>query len=141
MNIENTVGRLKLYFNKEFETSDNHKATIHQDNRHKGRCWFIRAKIKIKPNARHIQYISDNIKELGNKFFKQLTKRYIISIDFNNEDKQNGRFEKKYKWTQISYDICFVYKSDLEEIYEITSPLIKEIDDSIQKIIQTTNKF
>ena len=137
MNIENTVARPKLYFNKEFETSDNHKATIHQDNEHKGRCWFIRAKIKLKPNARHIQYITDNIKALGDKFFKQLTKRYIISIDFNNEDKQNERFEKKYKWTHISYDMCFVYKSDLEEIYEITSPLIKEIDDSIQKIIQT----
>ena len=86
MNIENTVARPKLHFNKEFETSDNHKATIHQDN----------------------------------------------------EDKQNGRFEKKYKWTHISYDICFVYKSDLEEIYNITRPLIMEIDESIQKIIQTT---
>ena len=138
MKIENTVARPKLHFNKEFETSDNHKATIHQDNEHKGRCWFIRAKIKLKPNAQHIEYISDSIKALGNKFFIPLTKRYIISIDFNNEDKQNGRFEKKYKWTHISYDICFVYKSDLEEIYEITRPLIKEIDDSFQKIIQTT---
>lgn len=136
MKIENTMaGRPRLRFYKDFETSDNHKATLHQDNEHKGRCWFIRSKIKIAPDKKHIQYITENIKSITEKYLKENTKRYLVSVDYNREEKSIENFNKKYKYTNITYDIIFIAKGTLDEIYELMTPMVTQIDNAIQKII------
>lgn len=135
MDFENDfiMPRNKTHFYQEYTTSDNHKSIIHQYDNHKDKCWFIKGKITLEPNERNVQYICGMIESCGEQFFKKNANRHIVEIEYSKDLKSAKYYN--YKETKISYLICFLKKGTLEEMFELTKPLIMDIDSNIQNII------
>lgn len=108
---------------------EHHKAYV-EETRFKREIWVIRGKLNTEPNAETVKAVEDRIYLISRRYMKSIAQRFIVDVQAPSSD--SYRKNKIIKTSHITYSIVFKRdKSDIEDIYTMTTPMMDEIDQSV----------
>lgn len=106
-----------------------HEAYV-EETRFKREIWVIRGKIKTEPDPETVEAVEERIYLISRRYMKSIAQRFIVDVQAPSSD--SYRKNKIIKTSHITYSIVFKRdKSDIEDIYAMTVPMMEGIDQSV----------